>query len=81
MADKHRSSTAGQVWASRWRRPNGASETANGTILLKKLTNLDAVIQLSRAAMANIEQNLAVILAPKALLLVKWAVDALFGRR
>lgn len=47
-----------------------ALETADAAILRNKLTDLPAMIRLSRAAMANIGQNVAVALGLKALFLV-----------
>ncbi|MDZ4311764.1 MAG: heavy metal translocating P-type ATPase [Cypionkella sp.] len=47
-----------------------ALETADAAILRNKLTDLPAMIRLSRAAMANIRQNVAVALGLKAVFLV-----------
>ena len=49
---------------------DAALQTADAAILRNKLTNLPAMIRLSRAAIANIRQNVAVALGLKAVFLV-----------
>ena len=47
-----------------------ALETADAAILRDRVTDIPATIRLARAAMANIRQNVAAALGPKAVFLV-----------